>query len=79
MSTRQRPRAPSLKTLATRKAGLIGRYGADDLRSIAASRQLAAAHLAAAIAAARAAGLDNAEIRAVVRTGQLPDRMLVAS
>jgi hypothetical protein len=68
----------SLKTLATRKAGLTSRYGPDDPRTLAAARQLTAARFLAAIAAARAEGLDNPDLRSLIEHSKLPAEPVAA-
>ena len=64
--------AKQIETLAGRKAVLTRFYGARDPRTVQATRELAAAQLAAACEAARSAGLDRLDVLAVVESGALP-------
>jgi hypothetical protein len=61
-----------VKSLAGRKAIMTRRYGAGDARTIAATRELAAAHLAVALDRARTLGLAELDVAAIVKTGRLP-------
>jgi hypothetical protein len=67
-----------LRTLANRKAWRTRFYGPDDPRTIRAGRELAAAHLALALANARAAGLDDLDIAAVTAKGELAPEAVAA-
>lgn len=62
-----------IKTLAGRKAVLTRFYGPDHPDTIKVARELAAVRLAAALQAARTAGLDPLDVAAVVKTGRLPE------
>jgi hypothetical protein len=57
---------------SARYARATGLYGASDPRTIAAGREFGAAKAAEVIAMARGYGLDDTDLIAVVRTGQLP-------
>jgi hypothetical protein len=65
-------RSLSLRSLANRKAILTQHYGADHPRTLEAHRQLTAAKFRAALAEARAAGLDNLDLKSLVESGRLP-------
>ena len=62
-----------VRLASTVHARAVRLYGRDDPRTVAARRELAAAKVHAACEAARAAaGLDDLDLAAVVRTGKLP-------
>ena len=65
-----RPLSP--RSLANRKTILARRLGPDHPSVIAAGRDLAAALVLIALADARRRGLDNIDLAALVKTGQLP-------
>jgi hypothetical protein len=53
-------------------------FGRDNPRTAAAHRELAAAKVHAAHEVARAAGPDDTDLAAIVRTGQLPAEVTAA-
>lgn len=65
-------RTNRLRLASSRHAVAVRLFGQGDPRTVAARRELAAAKVHAAHEAARAAGLDDTDLAAVVRTGQLP-------
>jgi len=61
-----------VRLASSHHATAVRLYGQGDPRTLAARRELAAARVLTVCDAARAAGLDDLDIIAVVQTGRLP-------